>query len=464
MKKNYSLKTKLTLAIGLSLIAIVIIISFVLNFFINKDFINYIENQNEIKIEEFVRNISDRYYPKTNTWDIEYIMNLSDNVIDSGYMIKVYDKNNNVVSDSRGQRSGHCNKMMKNVRHRMNKRYPDMDGDFITEKYPLIKDGENIGTLEISYYGPFFLSVSDFEYLERINITMIFVGLFSIVFSLIIGRYIASKLTKPILEVIEISDDLSKGKYQDKIEYDTSTKELQELLVSIEELSNKLSEQEQLRKQLTGDIAHELRTPLTSISTFIEAMIMGVWEPTKERLESVYDEIDRLSILVNDLEDLAKVDSGKLNLNKEYINLNDIIDKALDMQCLKIEEKNIEIIRDTPDINIFVDKDRFYQVINNLLLNGINYNMDNGKIAIKTWETMDNVFISIKDTGMGIPKEDLLYIFERFYRGEKSRNRLTGGSGIGLAVVKSIIDFHNGTIEAKSDNKSWSEFIIKLNK
>lgn len=235
-----------------------------------------------------------------------------------------------------------------------------------------------------------------------------------------------------------------------------------DLINSINKLSNELNDQENLRKQLTGDIAHELRTPLTSIKGHLDAIIVGIWEPTNERLNSINEEVKRITNLVDELRKLAKFDSGKDNLNKEIVNLKNYIKSIAYNYEGKALEKNIVIKYQLENIEALIDKEKFAQVIINILSNAIKYNNGNNAIYIKVFKKNNSINISIKDSGIGIPKSEYKNIFERFYRLDKSRGANEKGAGVGLTIAKSIVNAHGGEIEVYSEINKGSEFIISL--
>ena len=235
-----------------------------------------------------------------------------------------------------------------------------------------------------------------------------------------------------------------------------------DLINSINKLSNELNDQENLRKQLTGDIAHELRTPLTSIKGHLDAIIVGIWEPTNERLNSINEEVKRITNLVDELRKLAKFDSGKDNLNKEIVNLKNYIKSIAYNYEGKALEKNIVIKYQLENVEALIDKEKFAQVIINILSNAIKYNNGNNAIYIKVFKKNNSINISIKDSGIGIPKSEYKNIFERFYRLDKSRGANEKGVGVGLTIAKLIVNAHGGEIEVYSEINKGSEFIISL--
>ena len=288
------------------------------------------------------------------------------------------------------------------------------------------------------------------------------ISLLMIIVVIAVSVFLSQKISKPIIVVSKMTDFIKMGGYDQKLEYESSIVEIDNLINSINELSRELYKMENMRKNLTSDISHELRTPLTSIQTHLEAMIDGIWEPSKERLNSVNEEVIRLSHLVNQLKNLAKFDSYEDKLNLKNENLTQLIKNIIYNNESYALDKNIRIKYELEDVNANIDKENISQVIINLISNAIRYTNLNGEILIKLYKKSDFIKIIVKDNGIGIPEESLDYIFERFYRVDKSRCRNTGGTGVGLTICKSIVDLHKGKIEVKSKLNEGSEFIITL--
>ena len=324
-----------------------------------------------------------------------------------------------------------------------------------------------------------YISKINKESLERYNITylkdlfikdirnmIIGISLLMIIVVISISIFISQKISKPIIVVSKMTDSLKRGGYDQTLEYESSMVEIDNLVNSINDLSKELYNMEKLRKRLTSDISHELRTPLTSIQTHLEAMIDGIWEPTEERLISVNEEVIRISHLVDELKNLAKYDSDKNKLNISEVDLEQLIKNIIYNNESFAIEKNIKIEYNLEKIKAHIDKEKISQVIVNLISNAIRYTNCNcerlGKIIIRLYKEENLIKISVKDNGIGIPKKSLDYIFERFYRVDKSRCRNTGGTGVGLTICKSIIDLHNGNIEVKSEVNKGSEFIVSI--
>jgi signal transduction histidine kinase len=191
-------------------------------------------------------------------------------------------------------------------------------------------------------------------------------------------------------------------------------------------------------------------------------MIDGLWEPTTERLISCQEEIKRLKRLVGDLEHLTKYESENLKLDKTKFNLNEVIKNIILNFEKEFLSKGVRLTFHGNDNYIYADKDKISQVIVNLLSNALKYTHGGSEVNISIYEDKDHTMISVKDTGIGIAEKDLPYIFERFYRTDDSRNRKTGGAGIGLTIVKAIVEAHGGSISVESKLSEGTEFIVKI--
>lgn len=222
---------------------------------------------------------------------------------------------------------------------------------------------------------------------------------------------------------------------------------------------------EKMRTDFVANVSHELKSPLTSIKGFSETLKYVEDEPTRNKfLDIINVESERLSRLINDILTLSELESKDFSVNFEKIDILDSIDDVIYLMEPFAREKNISIERKISDNNLFIygDRDKFKQMIINLLDNGIKYTNPKGKVSISVWVENNNINLSIKDNGAGIPKEDIPRIFERFYRVDKGRSRKMGGTGLGLAIVKHIVMILNGDISVNSDIGMGTEFIIKL--
>ena len=240
-------------------------------------------------------------------------------------------------------------------------------------------------------------------------------------------------------------------------------------LVAVLHDTTEQEKEERERRLFVSNVSHELRTPLTSVKSYLEALDEGaLYEPVAPDFIKVsLNETNRMMRMVTDLLHLSRIDNATSHLDVELINFTAFITFILnrfDKMRAQDQEKKYELVRDYPITSVWIeiDTDKMTQVIDNILNNAIKYSPDGGKITVSMKTTDDQMILSISDQGLGIPKEDLPKIFDRFYRVDKARSRAQGGTGLGLAIAKEIIKQHNGFIWAKSEYGKGSTFTIVL--
>ena len=240
-------------------------------------------------------------------------------------------------------------------------------------------------------------------------------------------------------------------------------------LVAVLHDTTEQEKEERERRLFVSNVSHELRTPLTSVKSYLETLDEGaLYEPVAPDFIKVsLNETNRMMRMVTDLLHLSRIDNATSHLDVELINFTAFITFILnrfDKIRAQDQEKKYELVRDYPITSVWIeiDTDKMTQVIDNILNNAIKYSPDGGKIKVSMKTTDDQMILSISDQGLGIPKEDLPKIFDRFYRVDKARSRAQGGTGLGLAIAKEIIKQHNGFIWAKSEYGKGSTFTIVL--
>ena len=426
-------------------------------------FEKYVDDSNKVEVNHLIEFDLKNLYTN-ESWNTEFIENLGIEAIRKGIAIEIYDKNDNKVWSVFEDEKVLSDKTLNDISKNMKSIEKQWDNYFEELKVDINDDEGNIlvGYAYIGHYASTYYMENDVEFFNAINRIIIIIGVISISSIIIISIIISRSIAKPISKVSKMTKYIGEGNYKNKLNYKSNIMEIDDLINSINKLSNELNDQENLRKQLTGDIAHELRTPLTSIKGHLDAIIVGIWEPTNERLNSINEEVKRITNLVDELRKLAKFDSGKDNLNKEIVNLKNYIKSIAYNYEGKALEKNIVIKYQLENIEALIDKEKFAQVIINILSNAIKYNNGNNEIYIKVFKKNNSINISIKDSGIGIPKSEYKNIFERFYRLDKSRGANEKGVGVGLTIAKSIVNAHGGEIEVYSEINKGSEFIISL--
>ena len=295
-------------------------------------------------------------------------------------------------------------------------------------------------------------------YILFINLWPLYiVAIVLIICSILLGFLLSKKIVDPINN-INLEHPLENNKY----------KEIEPLLIRIEAQKNELLKENEevlnaskVRQEFTSNVSHELKTPLHVISGYAELIKEGIVKDSdvKEFGEKIYSEASRMSKLVEDIMKISKLESDK-TIEKTQLKLKNIVVAIVDSLMIEADKKNIKFKLSLNDCSISGNYDSIYSLIFNLVDNAIKYNKTNGKITIKLQEVSNNVILSVKDTGIGIPKEDLDRIFERFYRVDKSRSKDSGGTGLGLAIVKHSLIVNNATIKVESELKKGSTFTV----
>ena len=235
----------------------------------------------------------------------------------------------------------------------------------------------------------------------------------------------------------------------------------------IEEI-NLLRETDSFRKDFIGNLAHELKTPLFNIQGFILSLLEGgIDDPEINRkfLSKAEKNIDRMTSLLEDLDSISKIESGAMIIEMETVDIVELSSEIAENLDRKAKDANVQFkIREEEEFNVLCDPNKIGQVLSNLLVNSINYGVENGKTVVRFYDMGDNILIEVADDGIGINEDDLLRIYERFYRVDKSRSRHAGGSGLGLSIVKHIVEAHGGNLHVRSTLGTGTTFSFTLQK
>jgi two-component system sensor histidine kinase BaeS len=455
------LRTKLSLSYIFVALVCVAIITLLSNVLLVKQFNEYVIRNQTNKNNALVAQISQQYN-KDKKWRSDVIESIGINALEGGMIVKVTDESGEVIWDATAYNNGYCQQMIEHMSRNMAEHIPDLKGGYISLEYPVKNNFEEVGTVQIGYYGPYYYNDNDLAFISTLNKLLFGAGLFSMLFALVTGAFMAKRLSMPISRVIKAAQMIARGYFADRIVETTNTREIVQLTTTINDLADTLQNQENLRKRLTADVAHELRTPLATLQGHLEAMIDGIWKPDAERLKSCHDEVIRINRMVGDLEKLAKFESENLTLDKSEFDITERIFSIIKSYEIEFINKNIEVEFKGEKQSVNADSDKISQVVVNLLSNALKYTPGGGKINISVRGSENMVELIMSDNGMGIPAEDLPYIFERFYRADKSRNRTTGGAGIGLTISKAIVDAHKGNINVKSEFNKGTEFTVSI--
>ena len=296
---------------------------------------------------------------------------------------------------------------------------------------------------------------------EALVLALLAAGVVAVVVSLILTRGVVA----PLRTLSAASQRIADGNYTERIQV-TRSDELGQLVHSFNQMAEKLEKVEDMRRKLIGDVSHELRTPLTAIKGSMEGLMDGILQASAETYQQIHQEADRLARLVDDLQELSRVEAGAYSLNIRPVPVSALVQSTLQRFGAQARSKGIELC---PDLAarlplVLADPDRITQVLTNLVGNAIQYTPEGGRVTILATLHREEILISVMDSGRGIPAEHLPHLFTRFYRVDKSRSRQAGGgSGIGLTIARHLVEAHGGRIWAESGGEGQgSTFTFSL--
>ena len=461
MKRKIS--TQLAAGFAFIVLITVAVISITANGLISHQFEQYVAQQRKMSSEQLAQSLSFQYHAEDGTWNVEYIHGLGMYALKDGYLIRLSDAEGQVIWDAENHDMTLCHQIMQDVRTRMSQHRPDLDGNFTTYRYDLKQNDEVIGYLDVSYYSPYYLNESDFRFLDSLNRILLVVGICAAAAAAAAGAVLAKSLSVPLLKVTEITRKISDGDYGARLETENGqTQEIAALSGAVNHMAESLERQETLRRRLTSDVAHELRTPVANVSLNLEMMLDEVWEPTKDRLQSCYEELGRISGIISDLEKLRQMEAENMNLELEPVNLLELAQAVETAFEPDLKKKKLTCEVSGEAAAVMGDQRRLHQVIFNLVSNAVKYSTEGGTIQIRVKQEKHKAVLIVEDQGIGMAEEELPLIFERFYRTDLSRSRKTGGAGIGLAIVKAIVQAHQGTVTVTSKVGCGSRFTVTL--
>lgn len=330
----------------------------------------------------------------------------------------------------------------------------------IEKGIPIQIDGQTVGTV-ISTGQPLVRKPIDDKYLQQITRALWLAGIGGVLVALLLGSWMASTLARPIQEITRATRALARGRLEQPVPV-RSADELGELAQSFNQMSADLTRANQSRRQMTADVAHDLRNPLTVIGGYIESMRDGSLQPTAERFDTMQAEVQQLVRLVDDLRTLSLADGGELALSRQPTAVDELLQRTATAYRLQAEQQGIRLEvtagSDLPDYSL--DPERMEQVLGNLVGNALRYTPPGGEIRLIAGQENGNLRLVVQDTGSGIPADAMPFIFERSYRGDPSRSG--SESGLGLAIARSIVELHGGTIRAESQEGMGSRFILEF--
>lgn len=349
----------------------------------------------------------------------------------------------------------------------------DSDERFLGSRYTEAAPGQpmsimmgtgTIGTLRISHGESPDINRAALQITYRtIGRFFIWAGLLAVAIALLLTFILSRRILAPVKALSSAAREFGKGNFSRRVDFKNKG-EVGELARSFNSMAENLEHAERLRRNMVADVAHELRTPLSNLRGYLEAVNDGVIKPDENIIRSLDEETSTLSRLIDDLQELSLADAGELKLITGPEDVSRLIKETVNTLQAKAAAKGLTISADLPgglpEVNI--DSHRIRQVLHNLLENAVAHTGQRGRITVTARQQNNQVYISVADTGEGVPAEDLPMIFERFYRLDKSRARSTGGSGLGLTIARRLVEAHDGTIDVESQPGQGSTFTFTL--
>lgn len=452
-----SIKQKITVAISLSALLALFIAYVVINVSLNNQFNEYLKVNQTKRDERIIATFRDSFI-REDRWTIISGKSIERDAEASNFTISLLSWDKSVVW------------AMDPLDLIEKEREINPDSSFTMEQYvpyeyPIKSENQIIGYVVIGQFSPLVISTEDKNFLNSITLSILISAIIAVFIILLIALFVARQLSDPIEKISKTAYSLSMGDLSAREPIGADVVEIETLRNSINSLGEKLERQDMLRRRLITDVSHELRNPLNVLQTNLEAIIDGILPASPERLQSLNSEVVRFGKLIDNLNILKQFEAESMVAKIIILDVQQVLQDIYHNFQGITKEKSIKlkfIAQKNTDFRILADRHSIYQVITNLLHNAIKFTPRNGTIIIRLTRDDHYCYIRIKDSGIGIPKEDLPNVFERFYRVDKSRE-LVEGSGIGLTIVKNFVKLNGGTINVTSTVGKGSTFTIRFN-
>jgi signal transduction histidine kinase len=437
-----SLRFRLLLGSVLVVLIAVGVTAFVASRQTTGEFQRYVEDRGDSRYRRFA-GLLGRSYEMNLRWDViqpevERLGQVA------GQRVLIADAQNKVVNDSERTLIGR-----------------PVGAEWSAPSAIILARGIPVGSLYIDpVTGP---SEADTAFLTAVNRSVLIGALIAGLAAVLVTLALSARILRPVERLTAAAQRMEKGDLAVRVPVE-SRDEIGQLAHAFNAMAGSLASQEQLRRNMVGDVAHELRTPLTNLRGYLEAARDGLVAPDGALVDNLYEETMLLSRLVIDLQDLAQAEAGQLTLVRQRAALEGIVEQAIAILRPRSDAKGITLTTELPSVLPLVDVDptRVGQVLRNLLNNAVAHTPAGGTIAVSARAMAQEVVVSVRDNGTGIAPEHLPYVFDRFYRADKSRARQTGGAGLGLAIAKQLVIAHGGSITVESVLGQGSTFTFTL--
>ena len=410
----------------------------------------------EARVRQFVSN----YYAGQQAWDqddprLQESVERTARV--AGSRIVVYDSAGRVLADSHPSLLTDSSNQGQKGRGRY---WRDV------KKFPIFYGEREVGAFAVSDTVPGGADIRDpaaARISSVVNRSLFWAGISAAAVGTLIVWLLSRRTLAPLQNLGAAARRLGRGDLSQRAET-TGPTEIRELAHSFNVMAEGLEEAERHRRNLTADVAHELRTPLSNIQGYLEAIKDGLVDPTPETIDTIHGQALHLSRLVEDLRVLAQVEAGALRLQLSFTRVEDLLQSSVEAVRPRADAKGLSLSLDVDASLPMLEMDatRISQVIGNLLENAITHTPEGGRVSVLARDSAGAVEVTVSDTGAGIASEDLPRLFDRFYRADPSRDRSTGGAGLGLTIARRLVEAHGGTIEVESELGQGSRFTIRL--
>jgi signal transduction histidine kinase len=459
----HSLRLRLLVVLILVVVAAVGGMAFFNTLATTRMFTRYEEDRRMTRHQRFEGLLTQHYAQNENWSDVQPVVERIGQI--TGERVILADEEGQIIADSAGELIGQ-----------------PVGGDWDTPAAQILHHGTEVGVLYTDFLGwdvdpeskafpdsarfppppPLRVEPESVGFLASVNRTLLLIAVVAGLGAVLLILGLSRRILAPVEALTAAVRRMEAGDLSQRVEV-TSRDEIGELAQAFNAMADGLARLEELRRNMVTDVAHELRTPLSNIRGYLEALQDGVIEPERGIIDSLHGEAMLLNHLVDDLQDLSLAEAGHLKLERQPVALADIVDRAVEAVRPRVEAERVTVQVDLPeDLLVDVDPQRMGQVLRNLLENALTHTPPDGEIAIAAHTEGQWVEVSVRDTGSGIAAEDLPYVFERFYRADKSRSRATGGAGLGLAIARQLVEAHGGRIWVESTEREGSTFTFAL--
>ena len=452
--KNFTYTTRVTLAFAFIAAMTVLVAVGVVSFVWEQHFRTYTADNMQSLANSTAQRIAANYEEKGSLWNSEVVHPAAQaSEVSTGVGVKVIDANGGVPFDSSIIVNDETGALLS---------FEPTDSSRVAMA-SIVVDDKVVGSVRVWVYGSeTFMRQPDQEFRENSYQAMLLASLVAIVLASCIGFLFARNLVSPINRITSTARAVKEGDLTARTNL-TGEDEIARLGETFDEMAESIEKDRALERRLTTDVAHELRTPLMAIQATVEAMVDGVYEADEERLVTVNSEVQRLSRLVDALLKLSRLENRSSPLKQELVNVGELIDGIIVTHEMFVADSGLTIDYEAqPDVYVVGDPDMIRQATANLISNAVRYTPEGGSIHVRVRRGDIMASIAVQDTGIGLTREEARMVFSRFWRADAGRNRESGGLGIGLAVVKEIVDRHGGWVQVEGEKDKGACFTIHI--